>query len=333
MYNYKDKESNIQTLNDYMLLRSLSMFDYDWLPTTLPTVEIEKQLQVNGFTFITKVNDELYAFNGTIGGKRDVYGNPTEIIISNPHINFNATLNIETDGVLIKNDDLGKGVLPIFNRYNTLLTENEITMFINSYNTRIQTLISSGDDSTKESADIYLKKIIDGELGIIGENRLFDGVKVQTAQTANSSNTTQLIELNQYLKASLYNEIGLNANFNMKRERLNTSEVELNTDSLKPFVDNMLMNRSQGIEKLNELYELQATVDLTSTWSDRNPDKEELVIETLDEIINEPIDEPIDELLEDITDEPIDEPINEPIDDSIIETLPDEEKENEADEY
>ena len=58
-------------------------------------------------------------------------------------------------------------------------------MFINSYNTRIQTLISSGDDSTKESADLYLKRIIDGELGIIGENRLFDGVKVQAAETTN----------------------------------------------------------------------------------------------------------------------------------------------------
>ena len=46
MYNYKDKDINIQTLNDYMLLRSLSMFDYDGLPTTLPTVEIEKQLRV-----------------------------------------------------------------------------------------------------------------------------------------------------------------------------------------------------------------------------------------------------------------------------------------------
>lgn len=325
MYNYKNKESNIKTLNDYMLLRSLSMFDYDGLPTTIPTVEIEKQLQLNGFTFITKVNDELYAFNGTIGGKRDVYGNPTEIIISNPYINFNATLNIETDGVLIKNDDLGKGVLPIFNRYNTLLTENEITMFINSYNTRIQTLISSGDDSTKESAELYLKKIVDGELGIIGENRLFDGVNVQTAQTANSSNTTQLIELNQYLKASLYNEIGLNANFNMKRERLNSSEVELNTDSLKPFVDNMMLNRSKGIEKLNELYDLQATVDLTSTWSERNPDKEELVLETLDEITDDPIIEPINEPLDD---EPLDEPIDEPLE----EITDEEEKENEYDE-
>ena len=327
MYNYKDKESNILTLNDYMLLRSLSMFDYDGLPTTLPTVEIEKQLQINGFTFITKVNDELYAFTGTIGGKRDVYGIPTEIIISNPYINFNATLNIEEDGVLIKNDDLGKGVLPIFNRYNTLLTENEITMFINSYNTRIQTLISSGDDSTKESAELYLKKIVDGELGIIGENRLFDGINVQTAQTANSSNTTQLIELNQYLKASLYNEIGLNANFNMKRERLNSSEVEMNTDSLKPFVDNMMLNRSKGIEKLNAMYGLQATVDLTSTWSDRNPDKEELVMETLDEITDDTIIETLEDPLDD-------EPIIEPLDDEpIIEPLDDEEKENDDNEY
>lgn len=320
MYSYKDKKANIQTLNDYMLLRSLSMFDYDGLPATLPTNEIEKQLQVYGYTFITEYEGKLYAFNGTIGGKKDVYGNPTEIIINNAYINFNKTLNIETDGVLIKNDDLAKGVMPIFDRYNSLLTENEITMFLNSYNTRIQTLISSGDDSTKESAELYLKKIVDGELGIIGENRLFDGVKVQSAQTANSSNTTQLIELNQYLKASLYNEIGLNANFNMKRERLNSSEVELNTDSLKPFVDNMLMNRSKGFEKLNQMYGLQGTVDLASTWSDRNPDKEELIIETYDEISDDEVIEPDNEPIV----EPIDEPIEEPIDEEVIETIVDE---------
>ena len=270
MYNYKNKVENINLLNKYMLARTLAMFNYEGLPPTLTSVEIEKQLQMNGFTFITEVNGKLYAFNGILGGELNVYGEPTKIAINNPALNFHATLDIENDGVLIKNDDMMLGLLPLFNRYNTLLVENEITMFINTFNTRVQTLISSGDDATKESAELYLKKVIDGELGIIGENRIFDGIKVQNAQTSSGNITIQLIEMNQYLKASLYNEVGINANFNMKRERLNSNETDMNVDALHPLIDNMLLNRQKGVEKLNMVYGFEAFVEFGSIWKIRN---------------------------------------------------------------
>lgn len=38
-----------------MLARTLAMFNYEGLPATLTSVELEKQLQMNGFTFITEV--------------------------------------------------------------------------------------------------------------------------------------------------------------------------------------------------------------------------------------------------------------------------------------
>lgn len=62
--------------------------------------------------------------------------------------------------------------------------------------------------------------------------RIFKGVNMQTAPTTNSVYITQLIELIQYYKASMYNELGLNANYNMKRERLNLGEVSMNVDVL-----------------------------------------------------------------------------------------------------
>ena len=253
-----------------MLTRTLSMFDYSGLPVTLPSVEIEKQLQKSGYTFITEVNDRLYAFQGGLGGDLNVYGEPTKITVSSPALNFSETLDIISDGVLIKNDDMQMGVYPLYEKYNSLLIENEVTLFLTSYNTRIQQLISAGDDSTKESAELYLKKIVDGELGIIAENRLFEGVNAQSALSSNANTTTQLIELNQYLKATLYNEVGLNANFNMKRERLNSSEVDMNTDNLHPLIDNMLINRQQGIAKLNEMYGLEGAVQFGSIWKVRN---------------------------------------------------------------
>ena len=305
MYNYKNKEDNITQLNERMLSRTLSMFNYSDLPDTIPTVQLEKQLQKNGFTFITEVDGNLYAFTGGLGGEPNVYGEPTTITINNPALNFSKTLNIETDGVLISNDDLKLGLVDLFNRYNTLLIENEITMFLNTYNTRIQTLLSSGDDSTRESAELYLKKIIDGDLGIIGENRLFEGIKVQNSTMGNADITTQLIEMNQYLRATLFNEVGLNANFNMKRERLNSSEVDMNIDNLYPFIDNMIDNRKQGLAKVNEMFGLDIGVEFGSIWNKRNENVPRETIAEDDEPIIEPIVEPIIE--------PIVEPIIEPI--------------------
>ena len=84
MYDYKAKAKNVATLNHYMLAKTLSMFEYENLPYSIPYNELEKLLQINGYAFITQVNGELYAFAGGIGGEPDVYGNPTTITISNP---------------------------------------------------------------------------------------------------------------------------------------------------------------------------------------------------------------------------------------------------------
>ena len=78
-----------------------------------------------------------------------------------------------------------------------------------------------------------------------------------------------LFEFQQYMKASLYNEIGLSANFNMKRERLTANEVEANTDNLYPLVDDMLNCRRLAIEKINEMFGLNIEVEFNSSWDYR----------------------------------------------------------------
>ena len=77
------------------------------------------------------------------------------------------------------------------------------------------------------------------------------------------------MELTQYTKASAFNSIGLNANWNSKRERLNQSEISLNEDSLTPLIENMLYSRKQAIEAINEKYELNIEVDLSNVWKQK----------------------------------------------------------------
>ena len=287
MFNYKDKAKNLKVLNNYMLVKTLSMFEWENLPLKIPYKELEKLLQVNGFAFITKFNNELYAFNGALGGEQDAYGNPTKFIISNPHLKFNETLDIEKDGVLIYNDDLAMGLIPLLDRYNTFLVENDINMMMYGYNSRTQKLISASDDKTKASAQLAVRKAIDGDIEVIGESIIFDGVKVHSGATNNGLSITNLTEFHQYIKGTLFNELGLSANFNMKRERLTAGEAEMGDDSNYPFIYNMLKCRLKAIEKINEMFGTDIKIQFGSVWA-----------KTSNEVIDDKINPEIDPELE-----------------------------------
>ena len=271
-YDYKAKTRNINQLNKYMLAKTLSMFEYQDLPETIPQRELERLLQTNGYAFIAKAPDgNLYAFAGSLGGtERDPYGQPTQITIANVALNFNKTLDLNKDGVLLRNDDLRVGVMPVFEKCNTLLVENDVNMVMWGFNSRIQKLITAPDDKSKESADLYMKKIIDGDLSIIGDNAMFDGVKMQAPAASSGAGVQQMIEYQQYIKSEMFNEVGLSSNFNMKRERLISSEVDQAEDSLFPLVYNMMENRISGIAAMNETFGLNITVDFGSVWALKN---------------------------------------------------------------
>ena len=63
------------------------------------------------------------------------------------------------------------------------------------------------------------------------------------------------------------NDLGLNANYNMKRERLNMGETSMNIDLLLPYVDDMLRERQTAAKKINEMYGTTVTVELNSSWA------------------------------------------------------------------
>ena len=262
----RDKDTAVTEFIANTLAKTQSMFEYEGLPDSIPQKELERLLQTTGNAFVTSVDGVLYALSGGKGGEPDVYGRATLYTVANPALKLNKTYDIQKDGVLIENDSNGESLLPLIGRYAVLHTDGLISLNTASILTRITMLISASDDKTKQSAEEFLLKIENGEFSIIGENAFFKGVNMQTAPTTNSVYITQLIELIQYYKASMYNELGLNANYNMKRERLNLGEVSMNVDVLLPYVDNMLKERQNAVEKINEMFDTEISVKLASSW-------------------------------------------------------------------
>ena len=269
MFDFKKKDLALQQSINYCLAKTLSMFEWEGLPKTIPARELEKLLQVHGFAFIIKHDDELYAVSGGLGGEQDVYGNYTKITVANPALKLTKTFDIKTEGVLIRSDDLMMGLKPLLIKFNSMLVENDLSMVINSYATRMQLLISASDDKTRKSVESYLQKLIDGDLAAIGENALFDGIKTHKGSSQNND-IKNLIEYHQYIKANLFNEIGLDASFNMKRERLNSAEVGQNNDGLYPFIDDMMKCRLEAVEELESFYGLTLKVGYGSIWGVKN---------------------------------------------------------------
>lgn len=250
----------------YMLARTQSMFDYEGLPETIPARNLEIMLQLNGNVFFTEVEGSYYVFTGGLGGEPDVYYEPTIYTVANPALKYSANLKIGEDGILIRSDSYGVGLLPMMQKYSALLVENDFTMRIADINARIAFLLSAADDRTEKSARTFLERIVNGEMGVISDSAFLESLKVNPAGKENSTRMTDLIEYQQYLKAAWFNDLGINANYNMKRESISPDEAQLNDDALLPLIDDMLEQRELALKKINEKYGLNISVKLDSSW-------------------------------------------------------------------
>lgn len=157
----------------------------------------------------------------------------------------------------------------MFQKYATLLSENELSIKMAVVNTRLVNMISAADDRTRASAENFLADIEKGKTGVIAANEFFEGIKsTPYGSTGNTNTITNLIELEQYLKASWFNELGINANYNMKRESINAEESQLNNDALLPLIDDMLKCRQDGAQRVNDMFGTDISVEFNSAWED-----------------------------------------------------------------
>ena len=276
-YNFKNKKRCIRSKVASMLNRCQSMLEFDGLPETIPERDFKLLLQTNGFALglDPKYTDgKPYMFFGRLGGPPNPYYRPTLATIANPALNLSGNYEIDKDVVVIPHDSLLMGLLPIIEKYVTLLTENELTIRQAIINCRTPFVASANDERTMAGINEFFRKLEDGDISGIFEGPILDGI-LQGATinmfpaTTSGGNMTNLIEMEQYLMASMFNQLGINANYNMKREAINSKESQLNDDALQPLTDNIVKSIQIGLDKYNEMSGTNISVRLGSVWADR----------------------------------------------------------------
>ena len=283
-----DKPLALRAYICYFLDRLQSMFKWSGLPDTIPQKWLESYLLVDGQCAVINTEKGLFATNGGMGADPDEYYIPTKYIVTNPYLPQNASAGkdytisgSEQNAVLVRNDTYTVGLMPLLLKYCTQMVENDISMTIADIWARATVAMSAADDQTRESAELWLKRLRKGELGIIGEAPFLAGNQAESLRTNPIGNVagtlTDLIEYHQYLKAGLYNDIGLNSNYNMKREAIMQGEAQLNDDALHPLIDTMLACRKEAAEEINRLFGTEISVEFNSAWLDNEKENDTLL--------------------------------------------------------
>ena len=273
-----DKFKQKLSIENGLLLRSNQIFMYDNIPESWDISLFEYTLQKNGELLVIKSDSgELYFTDKfTYIGKKDFYDRFTQVNINNPNDSVvNGDHNIG-DLVIIKNNSLSISTSEFLSDYIDLMIETVITLKTHLVNTRnIFTLIAT-DNKSRENCLNFMKKLESGDLNILMNNAFLDNVKLLN-NNVNSDLIYRLIEVLQYLKASCLHELGINANYDLKRTVTTKSDIDINLDYLIPLVDNMLLARKTAIEKINKMYGSDIKVYLHSTWLNEKLKSEELI--------------------------------------------------------
>lgn len=284
-YNPEEKNFNIMLENLYKIDEMSQFITYEGLPETIPQRVLEKFLMLNGSALFTQHDGNFYIMLGGKGGYLDYNFEPTQYIFSNPYLRFTGIANIKNepetmgykqysngDGILIRNDSLSIGCLPVIDKYNTLVAELDLTIRNAITLMRVGSLATASSMKTKNAVDKWLEAVIDGKMQSVLDSSFFDGdsgsVKLQPLLNNSSGNyLTSLIEMRQYLTSTLNNKLGVNCNFNMKREALSTAECSLNDQSVVPLILDMFNCRLEAVEKINKKYSLNIRVKLNNLWA------------------------------------------------------------------
>lgn len=276
--NRKDILTNIQIAN--MFKRTSRMFRLEpkneraeqFLKDN-PQNLLELQVQSRGLMGVVEQNSKFYMVRGTLGGIPTHTYMPSKLIVSNPYLNL-ASYEFDIYGdkkncVVIPNDTLYDGLLHLISYHCEMLTEIELTKLLISVYTRSPAMATAPDNNAKKDIDGFFEDLAEGKIKSVYDRNFMKAIGSVPLNPNSSHNViTQILEMQQYEKASLFNDIGLQMNYNMKRETITSSEAQLGEGSLLPLCDDMYECRKKAYDELRELWDIDLDFDFSSSWKD-----------------------------------------------------------------
>ena len=256
-----------------------------------------EQLVLRGKVCVAQFNNKLYALSGNWGGEPNAYYEPTEWIVANPILGSKTLRGL--DGIVIAltdfdflSDNLNGGLYPLIYKYSGLLADNDVSLNIAQINGRLNVVLTADSENIAKQAEDVLKDLYNGKPYRVLYQDLMDKIQVNPVAAAGTNNTIMnLIEAHRNLLQDFYNEMGIGYQGQMKRERVNEAEIGLMTGCLDISIWNMLKNLKEGIEKVNELFGTNISIDINDEVFYAGSGNATLGEDEADEVEEDPIKE------------------------------------------
>lgn len=312
-------QHNFNFYFDMLTNKCCNLFVWDGLPDTVDQRALNLNLVLGGKVCWTKFNDKIYALTGNIGGEPNVYYLPQEFIIANPILGSkqvrirqkDGSKEVEgLDGILMGNSDVDVmsdrptgGLFGLIYQTAGLLADNISSLNVSQINGRVAQIWTADTDQMARTAEVVLRDIYEGRPYKVVTQDILDKVGVLGAAKEGQTNTLlNLIEAHRSILQDFYNELGIGYQGNSKRERVNTAEVGLMRGCLDVNIENMLKNREEAVERINELFGTSISVEINPELFYEGSGNATLGEETPEEEIQKEPDSTIDSAATDDSD-------------------------------
>ena len=249
-----------------------NIFDYNNVPEEIPLRFFKLALFKTGKLVFYKIGDKYTVQPFSYNDILNWYYVPEKGRVVNPYLpsgHQNWEFTVDDEAVIYNSTpDIynyrGFSIVAdlIFKTANQL-SENDISYYCIQRNHRLFAIFIAQTDLQKREVNEILEKMYNGDTDITMQEDLISKI---TANPISMNSTraplTELIEFQQYVLANFYHSFGINSNYNLKREQLNSNEIDVNKEVLRLNIDDMLKIREDGVSKINEKYGLNISVCL-----------------------------------------------------------------------
>lgn len=249
-----------------------NIFDYNNVPKEIPLRFFKLALFKTGKLVFYKIGDKYTVQPFSYNDILNWYYVPEKGRVVNPYLpsgHQNWEFTVDDEAVIynstpdIYNYRGFSMVADLIFKTANQLSENDISYYCIQRNHRLFAIFLAQTDLQKREVNEILEKMYNGDTDITMQEDLVSKI---TANPISMNSTraplTELIEFQQYVLANFYHSFGINSNYNLKREQLNSNEIDVNKEVLRLNIDDMLKIREDGVSKINEKYGLDISVCL-----------------------------------------------------------------------
>lgn len=227
---------------------------FEWTGLPFPQKELEMRTLFYGFSGY--VDDALI---GRMSATVSMSG-PTEYWDEFTHGTYAAptarggTFRIGIEGCIINNTSLRNSIMPMIDRYASLLAHAEISLKVALINMRKVETFAAENEDVAESIRKYQADIYRGKDAVIIDDSMIEAVK-NLSERASTSEVKDCIDAIGDLLRRFYQEIGVRYTRD-KRERMVEAEVQNDDQMLLLNVSDMLKQRQAAAKEMTRLNEL-----------------------------------------------------------------------------